>query len=112
APRRLGNAHPNIVPYQTFRTRDHYMILAVGNDSQFARFCRVAGRPELAADSRFATNAARVRHRDILVPMLEEIIAERDRADWLSALEAEGVPSGPINTIDQVFADPQVQHRG
>jgi len=112
APGRLGNAHPNIVPYQAFRTRDGSLILAVGNDSQFSKFCEIAGRPELARDPRFATNAARVQHRAILVPLVEEILAQRATGDWTAALEPAGVPCGPINTLDQVFADPQVRHRG
>jgi crotonobetainyl-CoA:carnitine CoA-transferase CaiB-like acyl-CoA transferase len=111
-PGRLGNAHPNIVPYQAFRTRDGNLILAVGNDRQFARFCEIAGRPELAADPRFASNAARVEHRAALVPLIAELTAARGTAEWIAALEPAGVPCGPINTLDQVFADPQVRHRG
>ncbi len=109
APSRLGNAHPNIVPYQAFATADGHIILAVGNDAQYARFCKVAG---VAEDERFRTNAQRVGGRAELVPMLEDVLATRTSADWLAALEAVGVPCGPINTLDQVFADPQVQHRG
>ncbi len=112
APGRLGNAHPNIVPYQAFRTRDGSLILAVGNDAQFAKFCQLAGRPELAADPRFATNAARVRHRADIVPLVADLMATRSTAEWIAALEPAGVPCGPINTLDQVFADPQVRHRG
>ncbi|WP_404385230.1 CaiB/BaiF CoA transferase family protein [Caenispirillum salinarum] len=112
APKRLGNSHPNIVPYQAFPTADGYIILAVGNDAQFTRFCKVAGLDALAADERFATNAGRVRHREELVPQIAEVIGTRSSGDWLNALEAEGVPCGPINTLDQVFADPQVVHRG
>ncbi len=111
-PKRHGNAHPNIVPYQAFATQDGHMILAVGNDGQFARFCALAGRPEVGADSRFATNPARVAHRADLVPIVADIMARRTTADWVAALEAEGIPCGPINTLDQVFADPQVRHRG
>lgn len=111
-PKRLGNSHPNIVPYQAFPTADGYIILAVGNDGQFARFCKVAGLDDLAIDERYATNAGRVRHREALVPQIAETIRTRASAEWLSALEAEGVPCGPINTLDQVFADPQVVHRG
>ncbi|PWC37452.1 CaiB/BaiF CoA-transferase family protein [Azospirillum sp. TSO35-2] len=111
APQRLGNAHPNIVPYQAFATRDGYIILAVGNDGQFAKFCTVAGRPDLAKDERYATNPARVANRKELVPLLEELIRTRDSHDWLSALEAVGVPCGPINDLTAVFADPQVQAR-
>lgn len=111
-PARMGNAHPNIVPYQAFATADGHMILAVGNDGQFARFCKLAGRPDLADNPAFATNAARVENRRDLVPMVAAIMAGRTTAEWLSALEAEGIPCGPINTLDQVFADPQVVHRG
>lgn len=112
APRRAGNAHQNIVPYQVFETSDGHMILAVGNDGQFAKFCEVAGRPELAADPRFARNADRVRHRAMLVPLLEEIVRARPKQQWLSALEAAKVPCGAINDLAEVFADPQVQARG
>ena len=111
-PGRLGNAHPNIVPYQAFRTGQGHLVLAVGNDGQFARFCEVAGRPELARDERFATNAGRVRHRAELVPLIESILAGRPAAEWIEALERAGVPCGPINDLAQVFADPQVRHRG
>ena len=110
-PKRRGNEHPNIVPYKTMPASDGYFILAVGNDSQFAKFCDEAGRPELAEDDRFATNAARVRNREALYPMLDAITAERPLQDWVDALNARGVPSGPVNTLDRVFADPQVQHR-
>jgi crotonobetainyl-CoA:carnitine CoA-transferase CaiB-like acyl-CoA transferase len=115
-PGRAGNAHQNIVPYQVFETapgaagRD-FMILAVGNDSQFAKFCEVAGRPELTADERFATNQARVRNRAVLVPMLEEVMRTRTKAEWLAALEAAKVPCGSINNLAEVFADPQVNER-
>ena len=108
---RYGNAHPTIVPYQAFAASDGHFILAVGNDGQFARFCDVAGCPELATDDRFATNPGRVRNREALVAILEPLIAARRCADWLSDLEASKVPCGPINTIDQVFADPQVLAR-
>lgn len=111
-PRRLGNAHPNIVPYQAFATADGHIILAVGNDGQFARFCQVAGRPELATDERFATNPARVANRATLVPELEALLRQRSSRDWLDALEAVGVPCGPINDLAQVFADPHVRARG
>jgi crotonobetainyl-CoA:carnitine CoA-transferase CaiB-like acyl-CoA transferase len=112
APRRLGNAHPNIVPYQSFAARDGQLVLAVGNDGQFARLCEVLGAPAVAADSRFATNAARVRHREVLVPLLAERFLGRGRDEWVLALEAAGVPCGPINDVAQVFDDPQVRHRG
>jgi crotonobetainyl-CoA:carnitine CoA-transferase CaiB-like acyl-CoA transferase len=111
-PIRLGNAHPNIVPYESFKTADDYVIVAVGNDAQFRRFCEVAGRMSLADDARFRTNADRVRHRDILVPMVQAFMAERPRAFWLAELERVGVPCGPINDLAQVFEDPQVRHRG
>ena len=112
APTRMGNAHPNIVPYQAFQTKDGHLILAIGNDGQFTRFCRVANRPELSEDKRFATNPDRVANRDDLVPVIMEILLTRTTDDWLGALESEHVPCGPINSIDQVFADPQVIHRG
>jgi len=111
-PRRLGNAHPNIVPYQDFPTADGYMILAIGNDGQFARFCEEAGQPGIAADPRFATNRARVANRGELIPMLKRLTIERSTVDWVAALEALAVPCGPINTLADVFAVPQVQARG
>ncbi|WP_151704380.1 CaiB/BaiF CoA transferase family protein [Nitrincola alkalilacustris] len=110
-PQRLGNAHPNIVPYQAFATADGYMILAVGNDGQFRRFCEVAGCRELADDPRFVSNGKRVENRQLLIPLLVERVRLRSTADWLASLEAVGVPCGPINTLDQVFEDPQVKHR-
>ena len=112
APRRAGNAHQNIVPYQVFEVADGHLILAVGNDGQFCRFCTVAGCTELSLDPRFASNANRVRHRDTLVPLLADKMRLRNRADWLAALEAAKVPCGPINDLDDVFADPQVGERG
>ena len=112
APQRAGNAHQNIVPYQVFEVADGHLILAVGNDGQFARFCAVAGCADLPQDPRFASNANRVRHRDALVPLLAERMKRRTRSDWLSALEAAKVPCGPINDLDDVFADPQVRARG
>ena len=111
-PGRAGNAHQNIVPYQVFACADGHLILAVGNDAQFARFCEVAGKPEWARDARFAVNAERVRRRDELVPMIAAVVRARGQRDWLEALEAVGVPCGPINRLDQVFGDPQVQARG
>ena len=111
APRRAGNAHQNIVPYQVFEVADGHLILAVGNDSQFARFCEVAEQPALASDERFKRNADRVRHREVLVPLLAQVLRSRRRQDWLSALEAAKVPCGPINNLAEVFADPQVQAR-
>jgi crotonobetainyl-CoA:carnitine CoA-transferase CaiB-like acyl-CoA transferase len=112
APGRMGNAHQNIVPYQVFEVADGHVILAVGNDGQYAKFCEVAGRPELAQDPRFRKNADRVRHRDLLVPLLADVMKTRVRHDWLAALEAAKVPCGPINSLDEVFADPQVRARG
>jgi len=111
-PGRMGNAHQNIVPYQVFEAADGHLILAVGNDRQFAKFCDVAGRPEWAADPRFATNAERVRHRAVLVPLLEEAIRGRPRNQWLTALEAAKVPCGSINNIAEALADPHAQQRG
>lgn len=111
-PVRWGNAHPNIVPYQTFQTRDGWIIVAVGNDGQFRKFVEAGGRPELADDERFATNPSRVRHRDTLVPILAEMVKARDKADWIGALEAAGVPCGPINDLGEVFDNEQVVARG
>lgn len=111
-PRRMGNAHPNIVPYQAFPTADGDMILAIGNDGQFARFCAVAGHPEWAADPRFATNPQRVAHRAVLVPLLRQATVMRTTAQWVADLEREAVPCGPVNRLDEVFADPQVVARG
>ena len=111
APQRAGNAHQNIVPYQVFEVADGFLILAVGNDSQFVRFCEVAGRPELARDERFRRNADRVRHRDVLVPLLAELMHARGKHQWLTALETAKVPCGAINDLAEVFADPQVQAR-
>jgi len=111
APQRAGNAHQNIVPYQVFEVADGFLILAVGNDSQFVRFCVVAGRPELARDERFRRNADRVRHRDVLVPLLAELMHARGKHQWLTALETAKVPCGAINDLAEVFADPQVQAR-
>ena len=111
-PRRLGTAHPNSVPYQVFPTRDGFIIIAANNDRQFERFCEVARIPELLADPDFASNALRVRNRDRLVPMIEAATRTRSTAEWMEALEAAGVPCAPVNTIDQVFADPQVEARG
>ncbi len=111
APQRAGNAHQNIVPYQVFEVADGHLILAVGNDAQFARFCGVAGCPELATDPRYARNAGRVRGRAGLVPLLAAILRTKTRADWLASLEAAKVPCGPINDLADVFADPQVAAR-
>jgi crotonobetainyl-CoA:carnitine CoA-transferase CaiB-like acyl-CoA transferase len=111
-PRRQGTAHPNIVPYQAFATSDGHLMLSVGNDGQFARFCAVAGRPGLAADTRFATNQARVTNRRELVPLVQALLRARSTAQWLALLRAANVPCGPINDLAQVFAEPQVRHRG
>ena len=112
APGRAGNAHQNIVPYQVFAAADGHVIVAVGNDGQFVKFCEVAGRPDLAVDPRFVRNADRVRHRAVLVPMLEAIVRERPVAYWVEALDAAKVPCGPINDIAHALADPQVAARG
>ncbi|MFL4997491.1 MAG: CaiB/BaiF CoA transferase family protein [Microvirga sp.] len=112
SPRRMGNAHPNIVPYQVFPVADGHVIVAVGNDGQFARFVSVLGKPELAQDERFGTNAGRVGYRAELVPLLTELTLTFTREDLLAALEGQGVPAGPINTVADVFADPQVIARG
>ena len=111
-PQRLGNAHPNIVPYQAFQTSDGYIILAIGNDTQFERFCELAGRRELAADERFRKNSQRVKFRAELVPQVAAVMREKTSSDWLAALNARGIPCGPINDIAAVFDDPQVRSRG
>ena len=111
-PRRWGNAHINICPYQVFATRDGHLILAVGNDSQFRNFCKAAGREELSEDARFRTNPDRLKNRDLLVPIVEAIMRGRSKSAWVSALEAAGVPCGPINNMQEVFENPQVRHRG
>jgi crotonobetainyl-CoA:carnitine CoA-transferase CaiB-like acyl-CoA transferase len=111
-PRRMGNAHPNIVPYQTFHTRDGDLILAVGNDSQFAKFCAAAGIPEIATDPRFVDNVARVAYRQACIDAIAPALRSKTTAEWVALLEPLGVPCGPINRLDDVFADPQVQHRG
>jgi crotonobetainyl-CoA:carnitine CoA-transferase CaiB-like acyl-CoA transferase len=112
SPRRMGNAHPNIVPYQVFPVSDGHVIIAVGNDGQFAKFVRVLGHPELATDERFRTNTDRVRNRGILVPLLTDLLLRRGRDELLARLAPEGVPAGPINSVADVFADPQVIARG
>lgn len=112
APTRLGNAHPNVVPYQTFATRDGYIIVAVGNDAQFRKLCGAIDRADLAEDERFTTNALRVQHRDALVALIQATMHDKTMDEWLHLLEVAGVPCGPINTIDKVFADPQVKARG
>jgi crotonobetainyl-CoA:carnitine CoA-transferase CaiB-like acyl-CoA transferase len=111
-PRRLGNEHPNIVPYKVFESRDGYVILAVGNDGQFQKWCRFAGAADLAADPRFATNSLRVRHRRELYALMPAYVRAKATREWIDGLAALGVPCGPVNTIDQVFEDPQVRARG
>ena len=111
-PGRLGNAHPNIVPYQVFATADGHLILATSNDAQFRRFAAVAGIDAVARDPRYATNAERVAHRAELVEMLKTVFTKRSTAQWIADLEAANVPCGPINRVDQVFSDPQAIARG
>jgi crotonobetainyl-CoA:carnitine CoA-transferase CaiB-like acyl-CoA transferase len=111
-PPRRGNAHPSIVPYQDFATQDGWIMLAIGNDTQFASFCRCAARESWSRDARFATNQQRVVHREVLVPMLAGLMRTRGTRDWLAALEAAGVPCGPINDVAELFADPQALARG
>ncbi|MBI1968227.1 MAG: CoA transferase [Gemmatimonadetes bacterium] len=111
-PRRWGNAHANIVPYQVFPTADRPIVLAVGTDAQFRKFCELAGAPALAEDARFVSNSARVEHRDELVAIIERLLSARPSVEWLGALEQAGVPCSPINDLAAVFADPQVRHRG
>ncbi|MDB5839016.1 MAG: CoA transferase [Herminiimonas sp.] len=111
-PTRWGNAHPNIVPYQTFATADGHIIVAVGNDGQYKKFLAAGGRPDLGTDERFATNPARVRNRDVLVPLLADMVKTKTKQEWINLLEAAGVPCGPINNLDEVFDNPQVNARG
>lgn len=111
APQRVGNAHPNIAPYEAFSTSDGYMILAVGNDGQFSRFCAAAGRSDLSVDQRFATNSRQVENRAALVPQVAAILSKHPTDYWLKVLEVARVPCGPINGLDRVFEDPQVRHR-
>jgi crotonobetainyl-CoA:carnitine CoA-transferase CaiB-like acyl-CoA transferase len=110
-PKRWGNAHPNIVPYQTFACADGHIIVATGNDGQYQKFVEVGGRSELASDARFATNPLRVQNRDVLVPLLADMVRGRGRDEWIAALEAVGVPCGPINDVGDVFDNPQVKAR-
>ncbi len=112
APQRMGNAHPNVVPYQDFPTADGDVIIAVGNDGQFTRLCNALGRPDLATDARYVGNTARIANRDTLVPALADATRTRTTAEWVGVFESRGVPCGPINSLDQVFADPHVQARG
>ena len=111
-PRRLGNAHPNIVPYEVFPVADGYIIIASGNDGQFRRLCAAIGGEALASNPDYAANTGRIAHRGVLVPVISALTAQFAKADLLALLEVAGVPAGPINSIDQVFADPQVIHRG
>src|SRR4029077_520282 len=106
-----GNAHPNIVPYQDFPTQDGWIMLAIGNDYQFAQFCQCADHPEWSSDPRFSSNPQRVAHREVLVPMLSAVTRTRSTHQWIEALQGLGVPCGPINDLAQVFADPQVAAR-
>jgi crotonobetainyl-CoA:carnitine CoA-transferase CaiB-like acyl-CoA transferase len=110
-PPRLGNAHPSIAPYEAFATADGHMILAVGNDDQFRRFAAAAGHPEWGSDPKYRTNKARVQHRGELIPMLGSLFRSKPSRYWIDLLSAQGIPCGPINTLDAVFADPQVKHR-
>jgi crotonobetainyl-CoA:carnitine CoA-transferase CaiB-like acyl-CoA transferase len=112
SPRPLGNAHPNIVPYQTFKTADGALILACGNDNLFNKFCEVAGCMHLAQDPRFSTNGERVKNREEITRLLNEIFLKRPTREWVKLLDAAGVANGPINTIQKVFEEPQVQARG
>ncbi|MBA4060602.1 MAG: CoA transferase [Verminephrobacter sp.] len=112
APGRMGNSHPSLAPYQDFPTQDGNMLLAIGNDGQFQRFCAAAGQPQWASDERFATNTLRVKHRAELIPAMEAVTRTRTTADWIALLEDKAVPCGPINTIAQAFDDAQVKARG
>ena len=110
-PVRMGNAHPNIVPYQVFETQDGHIILAIGNDGQFRRFCELADQPHLAQDPRFVANRGRVKHRAQLIEALALLMKSKNTDDWLNLLEPEGIPCGRINSIDETLNDPQVIHR-
>ncbi len=112
APQRQGNSHPSLAPYQDFHTKDGSMLLAIGNNGQFTRFCEAAGQAEWASDPRFATNTLRVRHREVLIPMMEAVTRTRTTAEWIALLEDKAVPCGPINNIAQAFEDAQVKARG
>jgi formyl-CoA transferase len=109
--RNAGQRASNCAPYEVFRCADGYLILAIGNDAQFARFCDVAGRPDLAQDPRYVTNSGRIEHLTELRKVLTALFPTRSRADWTAAFDAAGVPWGPIHTMEEVFAHPQVQHR-
>ena len=112
APQRQGNSHPSLAPYQDFHTKDGAMLLAIGNNGQFARFCEAAGHADWASDPRFATNTLRVRHREVLIPQMEAVTRTRTTAAWIALLEDKAVPCGPINDIAQAFEDEQVKARG
>ena len=112
SPQRAGNAHQNLVPYQVFECADGHVIIGTGNDNQYARFCETGGRPELASDARFSSNPQRVRNRDALIPLLATMVRQKSKEAWISALERQGVPCGPINTLAETFANPQVVARG
>ncbi|HEY6600352.1 MAG TPA: CaiB/BaiF CoA-transferase family protein, partial [Xanthobacteraceae bacterium] len=111
-PKRLGNAHPNIVPYQVFPVADGHIIIATGNDSQFAKLCAVLGEPKIAEEASYRANSDRLAHREQLIARLSALTVRWRRAELLAKLESVGVPAGPINSLDQVFSDPQVIHRG
>ena len=111
-PECMGNAHPNVMPYQTFRTKDGNIIIATGNDGQYQRLCVAAGLPDAATDPRFATNALRIANRDACTALLAGAMKTKTTTEWVALLEIVGVPCGPINRLDEVYADPQVQHRG
>ena len=111
SPGRLGNAHPQIMPYQVFKTADGHMIIGVGNDGQFQRFCKAIGRPELSADPRFAENWLRIAEREVLTALLAPIMQTRGKSEWMALLEPVNVPCGPINNMQDVFDEPQVIHR-
>lgn len=112
APGRIGNCHPNIVPYQLFHTKDAPIIVAVGNDGQFQKLCTVLECPEFIEDPRYTTNSARVEHREQLIPELQNRFETRSQSEWLAALEAQKIPCGPVLSIDHAIEHPQAQHRG
>lgn len=111
-PQRMGNAHPNVMPYQTFRTQDGNIIIATGNDGQYRRLCEAAGLPDAASDARFTSNALRIANREACTALLAGALQQKTTAQWVALLETVGVPCGPINRLDEVYRDPQVQHRG
>jgi formyl-CoA transferase len=111
-PERWGNAHPNLLPYEVFPTADGHLILGAGNDSQWLSFCQAAEHPELAADARFKTMPDRIRNRAALIPLIQTIMKRRTNREWIERFDAANVPCGPINNYQEVFENPQVQHRG